>query len=52
MQERIAKIIEMLELVEVRRSQNHKLLATAVDSLRAIREELATQVEEEGMNHE
>lgn len=39
MQERIQRVIDMLELVEVRRSQNHKLLATAIDSLRAIQAE-------------
>lgn len=41
MPERIAKIIEMLEMVEVRRSQNHKLIVAAVESLRVLQEEIA-----------
>lgn len=41
MPERVQKIIDMLELVEVRRSQNHKLLAAAIDALRAIQAEAA-----------
>ena len=47
MKERIAKIIEMLEMVEVRRTQNHKLLAAAVESLRVLQDE-AAKLEREG----
>ncbi len=46
MPERIMKVIEMLELVEVRRLQNHKLIAAAIDSLRAIASEMQTRQEE------
>ena len=52
MKEQIAKIIEMLELVEVRRTQNHKLIAGAVDALRSICQELQTREAEEVKNDE
>lgn len=48
MEERIQRVIEMLELVEVRRTQNHKLLAGAVDALRAIQAEIAEPKKEGG----
>jgi len=49
--ERLQRVIDMLELVEVRRTQNHKLLASAVDMLRAIQAE-EEEREKEGTTHE
>lgn len=40
MGERLQRVIDMLELVEVRRAQNHKLMASAIDTIRAIQAEL------------
>lgn len=42
MVERLQRVIDILELVEVRRTQNHKLLAAAVEGLRAIQSEIET----------
>lgn len=47
MPERIMKVIELLDLVEVRRLQNHKLIAAAIDSLRAIANDLQAQTKQE-----
>lgn len=50
MKERLQRIIDMLEMVEVRRTQNHKLIAGVVDALRAIQSEIAEDEKETQKN--
>ena len=52
MPERILKVIEMLDLVEVRRLQNYRIMAAAIDALRAIAGEMQQQAQQKEQSHE